>query len=487
MNTQLSRALASLLMVLFSLSPVWATCGGGGGGGTGGVGGGSRSTSGVTPTVYNVPWNMWDARKAPQKGLVLYWFPANNAEVEKSNLRTSRILTLYSAQCVTMTVADAKTPELQKIIGDSALPVAVLTTFDGSPIQKIENTGGKLKADAVEKVVEAEMKQRESALDDALKGGKEKAKAGDKDGAIAILKPVVEEKCLFPKKAKSAAQELKKLGVEEIGSIPSVTPVFDRVQSARIEAVMRQGLRAENAERYMTALKLYTQAHKMDPADPTPLRYLGELYRHHTGEWDKARTVFNEILNMPSDAIARAVALHGLGKMTIHDGEFKKGLSLMEQSAEEFPLALTYRNLAVYWNSEGDLEKGNFYTEKALALDPKDPYNLVFAAVFMAASGRGDEALKIARANRNLLPASYNLAAIYAQTGHKREALALLQRHFFRYERYEAVRAKEMMEARVDAVFDTLRQDSQFLALTSGADGKLQMPMRPMTGTMNQR
>jgi tetratricopeptide (TPR) repeat protein len=189
---------------------------------------------------------------------------------------------------------------------------------------------------------------------------------------------------------------------------------------------------------------------------------------------------------MPADAIARAVALHGLGKMTIHDGEFKKGLALMEQAAEEFPLALTYRNLAVYWNSEGDLERGNFYTQKALALDPKDPYNLVFAAVFMAASGHGDEALKIARANRNLLPASYNLAAIYAQTGHKREALALLQRHFFRYERYQAVRAKEMMEARVDAVFDSLRQDSEFLALTNGADGKLPMPMRNMTGTMNK-
>jgi hypothetical protein len=43
-----------------------------------------------------------------------------------------------------------------------------------------------------------------------------------------------------------------------------------------------------------------------------------------------------------------------------------------------------------------------------------------------------------------------------------------------------------MMEARVDAVFDSLRQDSAFLALTSGADGKLQMPMRNMTGTANQ-
>ena len=476
MNTRLSRALASLLIVLFSLSPVWATCGGGGGGGTGGVGGGN-SGMGPAPTVYKVPWKIWEARTVPQKGLVLYWFPASNDEVKKSPLHTSRVLTLMSSQCVTMTVADAKQPELQKIVGDAALPVVVLTTADGAPISKVDSAGGKLKLSEVEKVVESEMKQRETALDEQLKGGKEKAKAGDKDGAIAMLKPVAQETCLFPKKAKDASKELKKLGVEEVGSFPAAAPVYDRVQGARIEAVMRQGLRAEIAERYVAAEKLYRQASQMDPADPTPLRYLGEVYRHHTGEWDKARTVFNQILNMPADPIARAVALHGLGKMTIHDGEFKKGLGLMERSVEEFPLPLAYRNLAVYWNSEGDLENGNFYTQKALALDPKDPYNLVFAAVFMAASGHGDEALKIAQANRALLPASYNLAAIYAQTGHRREALALFQRHFFQYERYQAVRTKEMMEARVDAVFDSLREDSQFLALTSGADGKLPMPM----------
>ena len=485
MNTQLSRALATILIVLFSLSPAWATCGGGGGGGAGGVSGGNNG--GPAPVVYKVPWNIWEAKTAPNKGLLLYWFPANQDEINKSPMRTSRILTLYSAQCVTMTVGDAKQPEMQPIIGDSALPVAVLAKADGSPIKKIENTGGKLKIDQVEKALDAEMKQRETALDTQLKDAKEKAKAGDNPGAIALLKPVADEKCLFPKKAKEAAKELKKLGVEEVGSIPEVTPIFDRVQGARVEAVMTQGLRAEIAEQYVAAEKLYQKAHLMDPADPTPLRYLGEVYRHHTGEWDKARATFNTILNMPSDPIARAVALHGLGKMTIHDGEFKKGLSLMEQSVAEYPLALAYRNLAVYWNSEGDLKQGAAYTQKALALEPKDPYNLVFAAVFMAASGRGDEALKIARTNRNLLPASYNLAAIYAQTGHRREALALLQRHFFQYERYQAVRAKEMMEARVDAVFDSLRQDSAFLALTSGADGRLQMPMKTMTGSANQQ
>ena len=49
MNSKLSRALATLLIVLFSLSPAWATCGGGGGGGTGGVAGGPIN-EGPAPT-----------------------------------------------------------------------------------------------------------------------------------------------------------------------------------------------------------------------------------------------------------------------------------------------------------------------------------------------------------------------------------------------------------------------------------------------------
>ena len=85
MKSQLSRALATLLIVLFSLSPVWATCGGGGGGGTGGVGGGGRS-EGPAPAVYKVPWLMLEARNIPQKGLILYWFPASNNELKQSSL-----------------------------------------------------------------------------------------------------------------------------------------------------------------------------------------------------------------------------------------------------------------------------------------------------------------------------------------------------------------------------------------------------------------
>src|SRR6185436_7320524 len=266
MKTTLSRTLATLLILSFSLTPVWATCGGGGGGGTGGVSGGN-SGSGPTPTVYNVPWNIWAANRAPNKGLILYWFPATEAEVKKSPMKTSRILTLYSAQCVSMEVGDYGLTELKNLIGDSKPPVAVLATPDGTPIKKVENVGGKLNVPLVEKAVEGEMKQREAALDESIKSAKEKMKGGDNAGAIALLKPVAQEKCLFPKKAKSAASELKKLG-EDVGAIPA-SPIFDARESARIESVMRAGLRAEIAERYVTAESLYRRAHQMDPADPT--------------------------------------------------------------------------------------------------------------------------------------------------------------------------------------------------------------------------
>ncbi len=426
--------------------------------------------------VYAVPWRVIKPEEPPVKaGIVLYWLPTGAEEVTKSSLRSSRMLTLYAAQCVTMGVVDAHTPLGQKLVADEKLPVAVLAQPDGTVLGKAANKDGFLRVEQVEKLVENEVKNREKALKEKMEAAKSKAKAGDSQAAIQEFRGVLEEKCLFPKLAKDAAKELKKLGVNEVGQLFDA-PIFEAATSAKIERTMRSGLRAEEGANYTEAERLYAQAHRMDPADPAPLRYLGELYRHHTGEWDKARSTFEKILAMPADPLSVAVAMHGLGKMTIHEGEFKKGLALMEQSVEEFPLALAYRNLAVYWNSEGNVAKTDYYLDKALSLDPRDPYNLIFVAAFMADRGKSEEALKIARENEALLPASYNLAAIYAQVGQREKALALLKRHFFEYERYQAVRSKEMMEARVDAVFTSLRQDPEFISLTSGADGKLDPP-----------
>lgn len=479
MNKAISRLTAVLAALLLLPLPSLATCGGGGGGGMGGM----RGPGGGGEQVYQVPWKVVKPQEAlPAGGLALYWFPSSLEEFKNSSLRSSRSLSLLAAQCVNMIVSDTQAPEMQKLIAGETLPVAVLASSDGTPIGKAQNVKGFLKVDQVEKLVESEMKQREESVKQQMKDGKDKAKAGDKEGAITAFRTVMEQKCLFPGKAKDASKELKKLGVE-VGQAFDA-PVMDRAQSARIEAVMKRGLKAEMDEKYEAAEKLYSEARVMDPADPAPLRYLGELYRHHLGDWDKARTTFESILAMPADPLSRAVAMHGLGKMTIHEGDFQKGLHLMEASVKEYPLALAYRNLAVYWNSEGDRAKADEYTREATKLDPTDPYNMIFAAAFLAGNGHGDEALKIAKDNERMLPASYNLAAIYAQLGQKQKALDLLKRHFFQYERYEAVRTKEMMEARVDEVFVSLREDKDFLALTSGADGRLPIPKSKMsTGT----
>jgi tetratricopeptide (TPR) repeat protein len=475
------RDISLFLITVLLVPQSWATCGGGGGGGMGGMGGGGGDGS----QTYPVPWKVVQSPDPPLKeGLAVYWLPSSQKELENSSLRFSQTLSNYASQCVTMGIVDQRQALGQKIAGDAKLPVAVLAQPDGSVVGKAESKNGYLKVEQVEKLLETEMKKREQAVKEKMEDAKAKAKTGDSQGAITEYRAVLEQKCLFPKRAKDAVKELKKLGVNDLGEIREGVN-FDRAVMARVEKNMRQGLKAENDADYTRAERFYLAAHQIDPADPAPLRYLGELYRHHIGDWDKAKQVFHSILAMPADPLSRAVALHGLGKITIHEGEFKKGLGLMEQSVREYPLALAYRNLAVYWNSEGDSAKADLYTREALKLEPQDPYNLVFAAAFMAGNGHADEALKIARENEELLPASYNLAAIYAQAGQKDKALALLQRHFFEYERYQSVRSKEMMEARVDAVFASLLNDQAFLQLTSGADGKLLMRMAPARPTGN--
>ncbi len=464
------------MIFTFLASQGWATCGGGGGGGMGGMGGGGMS--GSSTQTYQVPWKLVKPEDGPMKeGLAFYWFPTGPEEVQKSSLRESRTLQLYSQQCVTMGIVDVRSPYGQKYVPDGQLPVAVLVQADGTVVNKVENKNGRLSVSDLEKLLESEMKKREAAIKEKMEDAKAKAKAGDNQTAIAELRQVVDQKCMFPNRAKDAVKQLKKLGVTDLNAdaMPD-GPDFSPAVSARIQKTMASGLKAENDAKYTEAQKFYQAAHLIDPNDPTPLRYLGELYRHHTGEWDKARQTFDQILSMPADPLSRAVALHGLGKMTIHEGDFKKGLGLMESSVKEYPLALAYRNLAVYWNSEGDKAKADQYTREALALDPHEPFNLIFAAAFMAGNGHGDEALKIAKENEAILCASYNLAAIYAQLGQKDKALSLLKRHFFEYERYQSVRSKEMMEARVDAVFASLYQDAAFVALTSGADGRLPLP-----------
>ena len=177
MKTQLSRALSVVLaVVLLGPSvPAWATCGGGGGGGMGGA----------DEPAYQVPWKVMKPSDPPvNDGLILYWFPTGQQELERSSLRNSRTLTMYSSQCVAMTVAEATAAVGQKLVGNSKLPVAVLAEPDLTVVGRAENVNGYLRVEAVEKLLEEEMKKRESAVKERLEEGKNKAKSGDKQAAM---------------------------------------------------------------------------------------------------------------------------------------------------------------------------------------------------------------------------------------------------------------------------------------------------------------
>ncbi len=469
------RRLGFILAVALSTTslPASATCGGGGGGGNGGVmpslGGG-----GDVPLVYRVSWKVLAQGAArPQTPLAVYWFPDSADEARKSPLQTSRSLTQAGERCVSMAIVPTDNQALRDAFKATAgSPVVVVANADGAEVGRAP--AGDVKA--VEKALSKALDDRETALSALLDGADKKA-AGDRDGAIADYQRVWKERCLSPKLGRKASKALGKLGVKtEEAELRLLGPDgLDepdvRGRHADVEALLQQGLTAELAARYPDAERLYAKAVALDPADATALRYLGELYRHQTGDWTKARATFTRLLAMPADPIARAVALHGLGKMTIHSGRYADGLALFDQSIAAYPLPITYRNLAVYWFSEKQAEKAAGFMRQALGLDPDDRYNQIFAAVYLAAAGHKDEAAKIAAANHNVLEASYNLAAIWAQVGDRKKAMELLRRHFYTYERFDAVRAMEMQEARDDYMFASLHADPEFVELTRMADG----------------
>ncbi len=464
------RCLALVLVLLLPALPAAATCGGGGGGGAGGV---VPNVGGSEPVVYRVSWKVLaPGAEQPRAPLTVYWFPTSPDEARTSPLQTSRALSLAGARCVAMAIVTTDNKALHESFKAPAEePLAILTAADGTELGRVPSKGGKLEARTVEQLLNAEMDKRESTLGALLKAADKKA-AADREAAIADLQQVWDQRCLFPSLGKKAAKSLRKLGVtveeaelQRLGPDGLADPdVHGRI--AAVEPTLLQGLRAELAGRYSEAERLYAKAARLDPADPTALRYLGEVYRHQTGDWGKARTAFERVLAQPADPIARAVAMHGLGKMTIHGGRFAEGLALFETSIAEHPLPITYRNLAVYWFSEKQADKAAGYMRQSLALDPDDRYNRIFAAVYLAAAGQKEEAARIASANEEVLEASYNLAAIWAQVGDRKKAMELLRRHFYQYEQFDAVRAMEMQEARDDFMFASLHTDPDFIDLT---------------------
>ncbi|MEO8275534.1 MAG: tetratricopeptide repeat protein [Thermoanaerobaculia bacterium] len=457
----------TLLLLLLPLAPASATCGGGGGGGMGGVSPGGAAEA----EVYRVPWKVLSSPSAPapgESGLSVLWFPVSRDEAKGSQLLESRYLTVSIAPCSGFWIVPNDAAAVRVKYGAvDGTSMAVLVDGDGLELARALPEKGELRVGNVEKMIRGELDKRREVSDARLSEAQTKEKAGEADVAAGLYQEIYSQRCLFPGAGRKAQKALKKMG-KPVGdenaefALPDVSPAKNEEMVALLEA----GLKAEFELRIDDARRAYESAHAADPADPVAMRFLAEFHRHQTGDWALARSLFSDILARPTDAISRAVALHGLGKMTIHAGDFKRGVSMFEESIATYPLPLTYRNLAVYWNSEGKPEKAWGYVEQALALAPDDLYNRIFAATYLVGQGKPAEAERIAKANDSILEASYNLAAIWSQLGQKEKALELLARHFYQYERFDPVRTREMQEARDDIAFASYHKDKDFVALT---------------------
>ncbi len=237
--------------------------------------------------------------------------------------------------------------------------------------------------------------------------------------------------------------------------------------SERVGALVRAGIDQENAGRYERARDSYALAAGLDANDAVPMMYLGELYRHHLGDWNEAKKCMRRVVELDSNDRAVAIALHGLGKMTIWSGDNQAGLDLFRRSLECLPTALCYRNLAVYWNTEGDAKKAYDYAQKAYELNRHDAYNQVFFSVYLLLNGQQNKARQLMDSTEFDPSMSYNLACYHAVKGNRDKVMHHLKRHFQEYERYDAVRSFEMAEARMDGFFVRWYEDPEFQELTA--------------------
>jgi hypothetical protein len=167
----------------------------------------------VNGPVSFVPWKVIAPGDSPAKApLTLYWIPSSRDDFKHSELLFSRPLTSYASQCVAMHVIRADNAVMIEKLGAlGAMPMAVLLDGDGKQLGKVDNDHGALNVAAVEKLVREQLRASEASLDARLEDARRKASAGDRDSAAATYKSISDLHCVFPRKAKEAERELKKL------------------------------------------------------------------------------------------------------------------------------------------------------------------------------------------------------------------------------------------------------------------------------------
>jgi hypothetical protein len=175
-----------------------------------------------------VPWKFVEKGAAIEKSsLTLYWIPASQKEMERSELLGSRALIQAGLRCVGFRIVDAGDAATIKLLDATGkLPAALLVNNQGAVVRRLENVHGALPPAAVERMVHDELAARDETMYHAMSDGHKHTAAGEKDAAITLYKSVWEDRCFFPLAGLEAQRALKALGVEvhDVASTIAVDP-----------------------------------------------------------------------------------------------------------------------------------------------------------------------------------------------------------------------------------------------------------------------
>jgi hypothetical protein len=167
-----------------------------------------------TAHVVFVPWKVMNHDSAlPADALVLYWIPSSPDELRRSQLVTSRALSVYAARCVGMHVVRADDEaRIEKFGVGELLPVALLMNGE-QEVGRVANRNGALDADAVAHMVREAFDARELLTLERAAEARRLAEAGQTAAAVERYRRVAQERCAFPRLARDAQRALRKLGV----------------------------------------------------------------------------------------------------------------------------------------------------------------------------------------------------------------------------------------------------------------------------------
>lgn len=125
--------------------------------------------------------------------------------------------------------------------------------------------------------------------------------------------------------------------------------------------------------------------------DPDLLDSIGWLYLDH-GDPGQAEAIFGLLTERyPGDLRGP----YGMAEIRYQAGDVAGAIEALEPAAEAAPEASAYETLAWWYWELGQLEQAQRAFERAIELDPQNGYRYVELARALAASGDGDEALRM--------------------------------------------------------------------------------------------